>query len=29
MASGNESLNAGIAGAVALYEITRRRRTEG
>jgi 23S rRNA (guanosine2251-2'-O)-methyltransferase len=29
MASGNESLNAGIAGAVALYEIARRRRTEG
>ena len=27
MASGNESLNAGIAGAVALYEIARRRRT--
>jgi len=26
MASGNESLNAGIAGAVALYEISRRRR---
>jgi 23S rRNA (guanosine2251-2'-O)-methyltransferase len=26
MAGGNESLNAGIAGAVALYEITRKRR---
>ena len=28
MASGNESLNAGIAGAVTLYEIARRRRSE-
>jgi 23S rRNA (guanosine2251-2'-O)-methyltransferase len=26
MAGGNESLNAGIAGAVALYEIARKRR---